>query len=585
MLKKNSTYKILRKGTIVPFFFSLISYTVFSQNPLYIPDTLSGTSFTLSVQSGTKQFFGTNNTPTFGYNGNFLGPTLFLNKDDSVTLNVKNNITQPTTVHWHGLHVSPQNDGGPHQVILPNTTWSPSFKVRNEASTFWYHPHGEGKTEIQVSKGLAGLIIVRDNIEKTYALPRRYKIDDFPLIVQSKNFDVLYQFATATHEDSINMVNGTIDPYLQVPRQVVRFRILNGAADRTYNFGLSNNASFYLIGSDGGLLSQPFATNRVRLSTGERAEILVDLSGYSVGTQLYLKSYASELPRGIIGADSVGTSTIVIGEGYYSNPLNGADFNILRLDIVPQTTNPVTTIPISFAPKIPLSAANVNATREIVFTADTVTSGQAGKVDGPFFMNNAPFHMDSINIITYLNNTEIWKLTNKTMVAHPFHIHDIEFFVLDINGLPPPPEYQGLKDVILVKPQETVRFITKFTTFADHYIPYMFHCHLLHHEDDGMMGSFLVIDPATVGIKEEIKKQGYVKIYPNPAADILNILCLDELEKDWSIIVYDILGQVIYKQQFNGSYVILDTSTWPLGLLFVEADMSGKKQVEKVLIR
>ena len=121
------------------------------QNPLYIPDTLSGTSFTLNVQTGTKQFFGTNNTPTFGYNGNFLGPTLIIKKDDSITLNVKNNLTQKTTVHWHGFHVSPQNDGGPHQIINAGATWSPSFKMRNEAATFWYHPHGEGKTEIQIS--------------------------------------------------------------------------------------------------------------------------------------------------------------------------------------------------------------------------------------------------------------------------------------------------------------------------------------------------------------------------------------------------------------------------------------------------
>src|SRR5690349_479171 len=170
-----------------------------AQNALFIPDTLTGPSLTLNVQAGTKQYFGTNNTPTYGYNGNILGPTLLLNDGDSVTLNVKNNLSQPTTVHWHGLHVAPQNDGGPHQIITAGGTWSPSFKVRNEASTFWYHPHGEGKTEIQVTRGLAGMIIVRDNIEKSYVLPRRYKIDDFPLIVQTKAFDPLLQFATANH--------------------------------------------------------------------------------------------------------------------------------------------------------------------------------------------------------------------------------------------------------------------------------------------------------------------------------------------------------------------------------------------------
>ncbi len=539
-----------------------------AQNALFIPDTLSGTNFTLTAQASTKQFFGTNNTPTFGYNGNFLGPTLLIKAGDSITLNVKNNLNQSTTVHWHGFHVSPQNDGGPHQVIPPNTTWSPSFKMRNEAATFWYHPHGEGKTEIQISKGLAGMIIVRDNIEAAYTLPRRYKVDDFPLIVQSKAFDVLYQFATATHEDSIMMVNGTIKPFLQVPQQVVRLRLLNASADRTYNFGLSDNSNFYLIGSDGGLLAQPHLTNRVRLSTGERAEILVNLSSYTVGTQLYLKSYSSELPRGIIGADSVGTAAIPMGEGYYSNWLNGADFNILRLDVVAQTINPVTTIPTTFAPKTAISQSTIHAVRHIHFSPDTILNGQQGKVDGPFYMNNEPFHMDSINIITYLNNVEIWKLSNSTMVAHPFHIHDIEFFVLDINGVAPPPQYQGLKDVILVQPKDTVRFITKFITFTDPMVPYMFHCHLLHHEDDGMMGAFLVIDPATIGVKENALSNNQISAYPNPAIDKINFKVLGDAKSTSikSITIYNMLGQIVYvEDRINGQNHTISTEKYSRG--------------------
>ncbi len=570
-----------KKGTLVPFLFCAISIFK-AQNSLYIPDTLSGTSITLTVKSSTKQFFGTNTTPTYGYNGSFLGPTIFLNKDDSVTLNVTNSLSLATTVHWHGLHVSPQNDGGPQQVIQPNTTWSPSFKVRNEASTFWYHPHGDGKTEIQISKGLAGMIIVRDNIEKTYVLPRSYKVDDFPLIVQSKNFDVFYQFATATHEDSILMVNGTLKPYLQVPKQVVRLRLLNGSADRTYNFGLSNNSNFYLIGSDGGLLSQPYLTNRVRLSTGERAEILLDLSTYPVGSQLYLKSYASELPRGIIGADSVGTAAILIGEGYYSNPLNGADFNILRLDIIPATANAITSIPTSFAPKVPISTASVNVIRRVLFSPDTVLSGQEGKVDGPFFMNDKAFHMDSINIITYLNTVEIWKLVNKTLVAHPFHIHDIEFFVLDINGIPPPPQYQGLKDVILVQPNDTVRFITKFTTFADPYVPYMYHCHLLHHEDDGMMGTFLVIDPATVSIKKQTEENSKFQLFPNPSNGILTIRT-GKVGQSIYARIWDSSGQMIYEASLRGTLKI-DVSAWAKGLYLAEIIDGNSPETRKFVV-
>jgi bilirubin oxidase len=582
MLFVNKIFKNIKELIVVAI---LTTTSSFSQNPLFIPDTLSGTNFSLTVQTGTKQFFGTNNTPTYGYNGNFLGPTLLIKKGDSITLNVTNNLTQKTTVHWHGFHVAPKNDGGPHQIINPGATWRPSFKMRNEAATFWYHPHGEGKTEIQISKGLAGMIIVRDNIEATYTLPRRYKIDDFPLIVQSKAFDVLYQFATATHEDSINMVNGTIKPFLPTPKQVVRLRLLNASGDRTYNFGLSNNANFYIIGSDGGLLSQPYLTNRVRLSTGERAEILVDFSSYTIGTQLYLKSYSSELPKGIIGSDSVGTANIVIAEGYYSNWLNGADFNVLRFDIIASTANPVTTIPVSFAPKIPISQATVNATRNIHFSPDTITSGQQGKVDGPFFMNNKPFHMDSINIISYLNNVEIWKLSNSTMIAHPFHIHDIEFFVLDINGIPPPPQHQGLKDVFLVQPKDTVRFITKFTTFTDANVPYMYHCHLLHHEDEGMMGSFLVLDPNAIGIKEIKEETNSVKAYPNPAKDFLTIDLSEIIDKETSIKIYNSLGQIIFEEKKAESEKIAITASFlGKGIYFIQIKEKNKVSSKKVII-
>ncbi len=575
----------MKNKTLISYYtamvFTIAVLNTDAQNPLFIPDTLSGTVFNLSVQTGTMQFVGSNITPTYGYNGNFLGPTLLIKNNDSITLNVTNNLTQKTTTHWHGLHVAPQNDGGPHQIINVGATWSPKFKMRNEAGTFWYHPHGEAKTEIQVSRGLAGMIIVRDNIESTYTLPRRYKIDDFPLIVQSKAFDVLYQIATATHEDSLMMVNGTVNPYLQVPKQVVRLRLLNASADRTYYFGLSDNSNFNLIASDGGLLSQPYLTNRVRLSSGERAEILVDFNTYTVGQQIYLKSYASQLPKGIIGADSVGTNAIVISEGYYSNPLNGADFNVLRFDVIPQTVSPILTIPTTFAPKIPYLESSANAHRHLHFSPDTVLSGQQGKVDGPFFINNKLFHMDSVNIITYLNSTEVWKLSNSTMVAHPFHIHDIEFYVLDINGLPPPPQYQGLKDVILVQPKDTVRFITKFTTFTNPTIPYMYHCHLLHHEDEGMMGSFLVLDPATIGVNELDNNNNFVRIYPNPTNGIVNITTenINELK------IYNVLGELIYTEnKISTNELQINTSLWSKGMYSIQLNNKNKLITKKLII-
>ncbi len=527
---------------------------LFSQNPLFIPDTLSGTTFNLNIQKGTTVFYPGHNTNTLGYNGAFLGPTLFMNKGDSVTLNVKNTLpVENSTVHWHGFHLPAKWDGGPYQLIAPNVTWSPKFKVLNKAATYWYHAHQHMKTEIQVSKGLAGMIIIRDSEEAGYNLPRHYKVDDFPLIVQTRIFDPFYQIGSATHEDTALMVNGTLRPYLQVPKQVVRFRMLNGSADRSYEFGLSDNSSFFMIASDGGLLAQPYSTNRLRLSPGERAEILINFGNYTLGQSLYLMSYASELPKGIIGADSVGTSTLLIQDGYYQNLLNGNNFNVLRFDVIAPTANPVTTIPASFAPIPYIPSSPVDATQKLNFSPDFGTSGQQALVDGPFFINNRTFHMDSMNIKTYLGNTEIWTLTNKTLVAHSFHIHDIQFFILDINHNPPPPELSGYKDVVLVEPDDTIRFITKFDDFMDPTVPFMYHCHLLHHEDDGMMGTFLVLDSTnhTINVPENYVGQDGMKIYQNFSENELLIKINSDKSTASAIYITDILGKV-QKTVFNG---------------------------------
>ena len=149
------------------------------------------------------------------------------------------------------------------------------------------------------------MIIVRDTLEQNLALPRTYGVDDIPLIIQTKDFDSDNQIVVHSNSDDIVMVNATIDPYIDIPAQVVRLRILNGSSQRTFNLGLSNNQSFYQIASDGGLLVEPFQTTRLLISPGERAELLVDLTGLN-GQNIQLKSYASELPNGIYGATNPG---------------------------------------------------------------------------------------------------------------------------------------------------------------------------------------------------------------------------------------------------------------------------------------
>ena len=548
-------------------FFAATDFLV-AQNPLFIPPTLSGTNFNLNIQNGTTQFYPGINTPTYGINGALLAPTLIINKWDWVTLNVTNSLTgngNATTIHWHGLHVPAMDDGGPHQVINQGATWSPYFQMVNSAGTFWYHPHGDNKTDLHVSKGIAGMIIVKDSAEAALTLPRNYGVDDFPVIVQTKSFDILNQIAIATEFDTALMVNGIVHPYLDAPSQVVRFRLLNGSSTRTYNFGFTANKTFKMIAGDAGLLDSAVTLTRIRLSPGERAEILLDLQGM-MGDTIFLNSYSSELPNGIYGAATV---TGMMGgtiPDYDLNPLNGDDFGVLQINIGAQTANAVTTTPTTLITNVPWTGYTVS--RTFTLTPDTMMSAQ-GQVAGPFSINGVHFDMNYINVTTYLNTTEKWRISNNTGIAHPFHIHDMHFYILNINGGAVPAYEQGKKDVVLVMPMQYVEFITRFEDFADDSVPYMYHCHLLHHEDDGMMGSFRVIDTTNTSIAGFNENDNW-KIYPNLASTTLTVEIPTTLQALYAYEIYDIEGKRVKTAWRNSFKQQIDISDLVDGIYFLQ---------------
>ncbi len=525
----------MKKTLLFGAFYALF-LSAHTQNPLLIPDTLSGTTINLTLQTDTFRFFPNGPvTNTMGANGAILGPTLLLNQGDSVNFSVNNQLPDTTTIHWHGMHVSSPNDGGPHTIILPGNTWNPSFTIRDKAGVYWYHPHLHKKTDIHVSKGIAGLILVRDNEEAQLNLPRTYGVDDIPLVIQTKVFDTTNQILARNNSDTVLMVNATRNPYVDVPAQVVRYRILNGSSQRVFNLGLSNNETFYQIASDGGLLSAPYQTTRLQLAPGERAEILINLTGRQ-GDTLFLMSYASEFPNGIYGASAPGMNASMPLNGYNPNPLNGTDFTIIQFNVVAQTANPVTTIPATLATVTLLDANTANITRTLTFSPVSMGFNQ---LNGDFLINNATFDMNVINYTIPYNNVEIWELRNQSAIAHPFHIHDVQFYILDRNGTPPAPNEAGRKDVVLVKPQETVRFITQFETFANDSVPYMYHCHMLPHEDGGMMGQFVV--SKNVAVPEYTFDDTY-NLYPNPSRDNAVITTSDKIV---SVQVYNSLGEQV----------------------------------------
>ncbi|HRH67710.1 MAG TPA: multicopper oxidase domain-containing protein, partial [Bacteroidia bacterium] len=372
----------MKKGILLIMLFAGLS--VYSQNAIPIPDTLAGPVYNLNIHPDSVQFLPGTKTLTNAFNQySYLGPTLIMNNGEAVTLNVQNALDDTTTVHWHGLHVPAMADGGPHTFFLAGTTWSPQFTVKNNAATYWYHPHLHMKTGQQAMRGAAGMIILRDTVEAALNLPRSYGIDDFPIIVQSQQLDSANQILWRGMHDSLIFVNGTQDPMLDIPAQVVRLRLLNASQQRNFNFGFTANMSFQVIGNDGGLLNAPVPVTRISLSPGERAEVLLNVAGMT-GQQFYLMSYASEFATGVQG----GTPSPFMNTAMYS-PINGIDFNILQLNVIQPTANPVTTIPNTLAPVIPLDESSANDTRNISITTQNMMSPE-----GPFYFNGQLFDMN-----------------------------------------------------------------------------------------------------------------------------------------------------------------------------------------------
>ena len=457
------------------------------------PETVDGKkTYNLTLQEGATEFTEGVSTTTWGANGSYLMPTLMADEGDEVQVNITNELGEMTTIHWHGMHVPAAVDGV-HQVIQSGETWQPEWEVKQEAAPLWYHPHMHGKSGEQVYNGLAGMFIVEDENSKSLDLPRTYGVDDVPVIVQDRQFDESGQFVydpggSSERNNDRNdirdvmlgdtlLVNGTLAPFHETPEGMVRLRILNGSNARRYNFGFDDNKKFYQIASDGGFLNSPVEHERLLLSPGERAEILVDMSDGAART---LMSYAPGESGGLFSSDR--------GLGDEQD-----EFKVMELrtnsELTAHTTMPET---LNSLPEIDDSVA-VN-TREFELGHDHT-------------INDRTMDIERIDEIVYLNEYEVWEVTNDTGVYHNFHIHDIQFRVLDRDGNAPLPQNAGLKDTVIIDEDETVRLLVQFTDYANPNIPYMYHCHMLEHEDHGMMGQFVVIERGQedeVGVVSEL---------------------------------------------------------------------------------
>ncbi|MBV6405198.1 MAG: multicopper oxidase domain-containing protein [Flavobacteriales bacterium] len=465
--------KLLLTGTTL-----LVVGATSGQNPLAVPPLMTADTFHLVVAPSTKEFYPGWVTETYGINLPYLGYALELQQGDTARFKVYNQLNEITTMHWNGLEVPPVFDGSPPREIAPGGTWDVKYKVLDKASMYTYHPHTMDLIGQQVGKGAAGLLIVRDAEEAALDLPRQWGVDDFPVVVQDKRFNPSGQFINAPLGDSI-LVNGTARPFVECPAQVVRLRLANASTARYYRFGFEDGTVFQVIGGENGLLAAPAPMGRLTLSSGERAELLLDLTGME-GDSLLLMSYGSELPQSVPGSGNI------LWEG---SALNGADFPVLRIRVTAPTANPVTTIPATLANVQPYPESSATVSRTKVIEG----MGMVGDV-GMFTINGAEWDMNVINDTVMLGATEIWEFVNLSNIAHPITMHGGAFYVLDRDGVPPAPWEAGPKSVVNVDVGDTVRIIMRFAVYATDGWPLMYHCHNLAHINM-MMWQFIVVDP------------------------------------------------------------------------------------------
>lgn len=539
-----------------------------AQTPVMIPDTLSGTVINLSLKDSTFQFYSGINTKTLGYNGSYLGPTIILNQGQKVMLNVHNLMKDTTTTHWHGLHVAPLNDGSPHNPILADATWSPTFTVLDKAATYWYHPHLHRKTMKQVLKGAAGLIIVRDEEERTLALPHKYGENDFPLVCQWKTFDInTKQIVLDDELDNTTMVNGNLNGYLNVPAQMVRFRLLNGSSHRYFYFAISDNRTFYQIGGDESLLDAPVAITKLMLAPGERAEIIIDFFGQN-GKTFYLKQLGTQLPSGYPGGPA-GMMGGTLG------PLDNKDFNILQFNVTATTKGAITSLPTKLTTNVITSSNGAG-------TMNFLLQGSPQMSMTNFTINTTQYNEDVINFTTKQDSVMIWNITNQSMMPHPWHIHGNHFFIQSINGVAPSVNMKGRKDVVTIPPQGgNVKLIMKYTDFTDSEMPYMYHCHINSHEDNGMMGQFIV--NTKFNAISNLNKSSNFSIYPNPTTGKLDIQFENRISLA-EIKIIDVLGQIIMSKNLDSiENVILDLSVISGGVYFIQVNSNNKIITQKFI--
>ncbi|EOZ0832814.1 multicopper oxidase CueO [Citrobacter freundii] len=506
---------------------------------LPIPDLLTADAsnrIQLIVQAGQSNFAGKTAT-TWGYNGNLLGPAIKLNKGQSVTVDIHNQLAQETTLHWHGLEIPGEVDGGPQGIIPAGGKRSVTFTPDQRAATCWFHPHQHGKTGHQVAMGLAGLVLIEDEEIRKLMLPKQWGIDDVPVIIQDKQFSadgqVDYQLdimtaAVGWFGDTL-LTNGAIYPQHAAPRGWLRLRLLNGCNARSLNIAASDNRPLYVIASDGGLLAEPVKVTELPMLMGERFEVLVDVSdgkAFDLVTlpvsQMGMAIAPFDKPHPVMRVQPLLiTASGTLPDTLTSMPslpsLEGLTVRKLQLSMDPMLDMMgMQMLMKKFGGQAMagmdhgkmmghmnndnMDHGNMNHGNMNHGEMGNMQHGNMGnmKHGGSFDFHNAnringqAFDMNKPMFAAAKGQHERWVISGQgDMMLHPFHIHGTQFRILSENGKAPAAHRAGWKDTVRVEGGVS-EVLVKFDHDAPKEHAYMAHCHLLEHEDTGMMLGFTV---------------------------------------------------------------------------------------------
>jgi FtsP/CotA-like multicopper oxidase with cupredoxin domain len=450
----------------------------------------------LALQRTQHRFGAGPAVPARGISSSYLGPVVRVRSGDTIPFRVENRLDEETTLHWHGLLVPSQVDGGPHNTIGPGAVWSPELTIRQPAATAWFHPHPHGNTARQVYAGLAGMMIISDGGDRDRGLPESYGVDDLPIVLQDKRFgrggalvyepgmmDLMHGFQGDTL-----VVNGAIGPMASVPRGHVRLRLLNAANARVFDLRFSDRRPFFVIAGDGGFLAEPVEMRRLVIGPAERYEVLVD--------------FADGRPVDLVTAPDAGH-----GPGMMMTPMmgptrrsSGTPERLMRFTPEPALKAAVTRLPRQLAtqaaPDVKSAVASrtfeLNPMMGMGMMGMGMMHGRRSGSANMMGINGRSFAMDRIDVTARLGTAEIWEISTGGMpMAHPFHVHGARFGILSKNGRNPGAHEAGWKDVVLV--EEHAEILVRFDNPAPPKMPFMYHCHILEHEDHGMMGQFAVV--------------------------------------------------------------------------------------------